>query len=178
MKKIVLIGIPNAGKSTLGRLAANALQLPFFDTDTLIFEKMEFTRRSDIFRMGNGELFLKLQQEVVEKLVELDNSAIIATGAETALAPECAKLLKKIGTIIHIHREYDIVLAGFKNTIKSGFYRKEEDGTLVPMQGDILGLYMKEMDHYNVLADLTLENNGTEEEGLDKLIYLIKQQVD
>ena len=36
MKHLILIGLPGSGKTTVGRLAAERLGLPFSDCDTLI----------------------------------------------------------------------------------------------------------------------------------------------
>ena len=39
MKNIVLIGMPGAGKSTLGVILAKTLNMPFLDTDLIIQQK-------------------------------------------------------------------------------------------------------------------------------------------
>ena len=33
MSRLILIGLPGSGKTTLGRMAAQALALPFYDCD-------------------------------------------------------------------------------------------------------------------------------------------------
>ena len=173
--KYILIGIPNCGKTTLGRRAAEILQIPFFDTDDLTVKSLNLENPSDMFRSSFNAKFLKGQYEVMNKIADEKGSAIIATGAEAALAPECAELMQKMGTVIYIQRKLEIVLAEYKNSGKRGIVMRETTrGTEIDMQEDAMKLYAKECIQYEALANLTLENNGSEDEGLEKLIALIK----
>lgn len=173
MKKIILIGVPNAGKSTLGRLLADVMKLPFYDTDTMTCDKLDIARPADLFRMAlNGE-FAEAQSRAMNEFAALEGPAVISTGAEVALAPDCACLLKKMGIVIHIRRNPEILLDYCRKHVKSGLVRIENDGTKTFMAEEAIGLYAQDISTYEALADYSFENNGTQEEGLKKLINLV-----
>jgi shikimate kinase len=67
----------------------------------MAIEKIKHVSHADIFRSAFRERFLKEQQNSMIKLCKLKQPAIIATGAEVALMPECAELMQKMGTVIH-----------------------------------------------------------------------------
>jgi len=79
MNKFILIGIPNCGKSTLGKRAADILNLPFYDTDILVCENAALKDPRFIFGLGFSGRFLPEQNKVIAELAELDGPAIIAT---------------------------------------------------------------------------------------------------
>jgi shikimate kinase len=172
MKKYILIGIPNSGKSTLGRRAAEKLRLPFYDTDEMVCDKVR--NPLDLFRMSLNGQFLEEQKKIIYKLAKLKGGAIISTGAEVALIPECAALMKTMGTVIHIQRKPDTLLAEYKKSGKRGMVMKENGGKEIDMQEEAIKLYAEEHSQYEALADLPLENDGTEDEGLEKLLNLLE----
>ena len=107
-------------------------------------------------------------------MYELSNKrdeAVVSTGAEVALIPECAFIMKKMGTIIHIKRDPEIIYADSIN--KKDNLVIERDGVKIDKYKEILKLYMEEYSKYEAIASLTLENNGTEDEGLEKLAGLL-----
>ena len=175
-EKIFLIGIPNSGKTTLGRRAAEKLRIPFYDTDLIICEKLD--NPLDLFRMAFSGHFAAEQIKIISKLAKLKGKALIATGAEAALSPECASLMKAGGTIINIKRKPDILLEEFKKSGNRGMIMKEENGEEICMQEEAIRLYAKECSQYEALADLSFENDGTEDEGLEKLLKLIENSED
>ena len=178
INKYILIGIPNCGKSTLGLRTAEILHLSFFDTDKMTVEKMKVTNPADFFRFALNGQFILGQLKVMEELAEFDSPAIIATGAEVALIPECKKLMKTMGTIIHIQRKSEISLAGLKDKRKSRLVLRDvTHGVEIDTQKKVVELYSQELSQYEALADFTLENNGSEDEGLENLIDIIKQNI-
>ena len=79
MKKsnIVLVGMPGAGKSTIGVLLAKALKMPFIDTDLLI-QQRENKYLQEIIDFQGLEAFIKIEESVI---LGLDvKGYIIATG--------------------------------------------------------------------------------------------------
>jgi len=180
MGKFILIGIPNCGKTTLGKRAAELLQIPFFDTDSLTVNRMNLENPFDIFRSAFNGRFMIEQLNVMNELDTHEGSAIIATGAEIALMPECVKLMKKMGTVIHIHRNPINAIDSLKNNdhrmVMSQIVDGKETSLKIDMQEEAVKMYAKELAHYEALANFTLENNGSEDEGLEKLITLIEEQ--
>ena len=57
-KNVVLIGMPGAGKSTLGVILAKALSMPFLDTDIHIQTREEKSLQSIIRASGRGTVVL------------------------------------------------------------------------------------------------------------------------
>jgi shikimate kinase len=167
-----LIGIPNAGKSTLGRLAARKLRLPFYDTDVMLVERIKSNKLSDYLKMAFNGQFIFTQKRIMLELSHVRYPAIISTGAEVALIPECANLMKRMGTVIHIQRQLKYALAGLKVN-ENNTLIMERNGIKIDMQKEGMKLYLQEYGKYEKVADLTLENNGTEEEGLEKLLSLM-----
>jgi len=174
--KYILIGIPHCGKSSLGRRAADILQLPFYDTDLMAYKRLGVRNPLDQFRAAFNGSFMTAQREVVYELTELDTDAIIATGAEIALMPGCDTRLRRMGTVIHIRRNLEAVLADITNDDDQLIMRNVKTGEEEIMREKSVKLYAQELSQYEELADLTLENDGSEDDGLEKLIALIKQK--
>ena len=91
MTRIVLIGAPGSGKSTVGVALASHLQWPFVDTDALI-ELKESKKITDLF-VDNGEEYFRAVefetlQEVLQEpsaVISLGGGAPISQGAQAAL---------------------------------------------------------------------------------------------
>src|SRR4051812_23017024 len=90
--KAVLMGMPGAGKSTIGRRLAKVLGLTLLDTDTKI---VETTGRAiaDIFANDGEKEFRRIEEEVVraalaehDGIVSLGGGAITSPGVQQALA--------------------------------------------------------------------------------------------
>ena len=175
MNKYILIGAPHCGKSTLGQRAGERLQMPFYDTDILAKDKMGEVRFFDTFRASFGVRVRESEREVVSELDELDTPAIIATGAEVALIPQCIVMLQNMGAIIHIKRNTEDILEELKNSDDSGFALIEvRTGKVIDFREEAVKAYSEELAKYEAVADFTIDNNSGEDEGVEKLINLIQ----
>ena len=76
----ILIGMPGAGKSTIGVLLAKALGAEFIDTDLVIQQKTGKLLRDIISQEGN-EAFKKIEEEV-NASVEAEHSVIAQGDAQ------------------------------------------------------------------------------------------------
>lgn len=97
-KSIILIGMPGAGKSTVGPLLAQKLGLTFVDTDDII-EKSDGRKLRDIVAQDGYAGFLDTQSKVLMSC-KLDNS-VVATGGSVVKSEALMKYLGSIGTIIY-----------------------------------------------------------------------------
>lgn len=77
--KIFLIGMPGAGKSTLGKSLAEKLMMDFFDLDKEI-EKREGMGVQEIFQ-DKGEVYFRAkEQETLREITAKHHSFMMATG--------------------------------------------------------------------------------------------------
>ncbi len=96
---VVLIGMPGAGKSTVGVVLAKRLGLDFVDTDLLIQTRAGKRLQTIIDEEGLG-VFLRLEEEI---LCSLDvHSAVVATGGSAVYSEAAMAALRKNGTIVFI----------------------------------------------------------------------------
>ena len=78
MAPIVLVGVPGAGKTTVGKLLARELNVNFFDSDQVI-ESRAGKSVSDIFTQDGEPAFRKLEHDIVCELLQTDE-AVLALG--------------------------------------------------------------------------------------------------
>ncbi|RZU98997.1 shikimate kinase [Spiribacter vilamensis] len=117
---LVLIGMPGAGKSTLGRHLAERLGLGFTDTDTLIESAAGTTLQTIVDERGHRAL----RALEAEHLVELRRRGhVIATGGSAVYSPEAMAALRSDGIIIHLHADLAIIQARVTDVDTRGLAR-------------------------------------------------------
>ncbi|QAA81456.1 shikimate kinase [Aequorivita sp. H23M31] len=80
--KVVLIGYMGSGKSSVGKLVANLLNLPFKDLDDEI-QKAVGMPISEIFSKKGEIYFRKVENETLKNILALDEQYVLATGGGT-----------------------------------------------------------------------------------------------
>ena len=78
MSTIVLVGVPGAGKTTVGKLLARELGRDFFDSDQVI-EARAGKSVSDIFTQDGEPAFREIEHDVIVDLLD-SNNAVLALG--------------------------------------------------------------------------------------------------
>ena len=91
-KKIVLIGPPGAGKSTVGRALAKLLNLDFIDSDKEI-ERVTGRKISEIFVEDGEDFFRKIELSTVKELLNNFNG-VISLGGGAPINSEIQKMLQ------------------------------------------------------------------------------------
>lgn len=102
---ISLIGLPGSGKSTVGRQLARRLQLPFFDSDQVIEEKLGCSIREYFEREGE-ERFRDVEEAVVDQLTQ-KATGILSTGGGVVLRPANRLHLRERGQVIYLNSSPD-----------------------------------------------------------------------
>ncbi len=105
MGNIFLVGMPGAGKTTIGRTLAKRLNLTFADSDKELMARTGVSIAT-IFEI-EGEAGFRVRESVtLAELVQRDG-LVLATGGGTVLAPENRHLLKENGTVIYLRATLD-----------------------------------------------------------------------
>ena len=85
MKNITLIGMPGAGKSTIGVILAKSLHMDFQDTD-LTIQKKTGKSLCEIISEKGTEGFLQLENDII--CSENFENCVIATGGSAVFGQE------------------------------------------------------------------------------------------
>jgi len=97
MSTIVLVGVPGAGKTTVGKLLAKDLGIDFFDSDQVI-ESRAGKSVSDIFTQDGESAFRKLEHDVIVELLD-SNSVVLALGGGSLGNDETRAKVKDATTV-------------------------------------------------------------------------------
>ena len=101
MTRIVLIGAPGSGKSTVGVALAAHLQWPFIDTDALI-EMKESKKITDLFVDNGEEYFRNVEFETLKEVLQ-ETLAVISLGGGAPISqPAQDALVTSDSTIVFL----------------------------------------------------------------------------
>ena len=98
MTRIVLIGAPGSGKSTVGVALAAHLQWPFTDTDALI-ELKESKKITDLFVDNGEEYFRSVEFEVLQEVLDED-AVVISLGGGAPISSKAQDVLQASKSMI------------------------------------------------------------------------------
>lgn len=147
-ENIILIGMPGAGKSTIGVILAKTLGMDFLDTDLAICKATGKTLQAILDTSGQ-EAFLDLEAEIVSSLSPL--RTVVATGGSVPLRQEAMAHLKSTGKVIYLKVTLEELRRRLSNIKTRGiaFGPGENLDTL----------YAHRIPIYEAWADLTIEAN-------------------
>ena len=91
MKRVVLVGAPGSGKSTVGAALAKVLALDFIDTDQLI-EEREGKAITDIFVVDGEPHFRAVELETLKHVLTL-NDVVISLGGGAPISDQAQQLI-------------------------------------------------------------------------------------
>lgn len=161
MKKqnITLVGMPGAGKSTVGVVLAKVLGYRFVDSDLEIQEQTGKLLHELISELGD-EGFLQLENQINVEL-QVTNS-VIATGGSAIYGKEAMEHLQEISTVVYLRLSCESLEERLGDLHERGVVLKP--GQTLKDLMDIRGpLYEK-------YADLTVEEENLDIRGVVKKI--------
>jgi XRE family aerobic/anaerobic benzoate catabolism transcriptional regulator len=98
-RRIALVGLRGAGKSTLGRMLASHLSIPFIELNRVV-EQDYGARIPDLIEMAGIATFRRYERTCLERVIAQHESAVIATAGGIVSSPETyALLLRRTNTI-------------------------------------------------------------------------------
>lgn len=134
---IVLIGMPAAGKSTVGVLLAKKLAMEFVDTDILIQQR----RRSGLQEIVDTFGYRALREIEEEVIVSLDvSNAVIATGGSAVYSGKAVTHLRENGKLVYLKADRERLLARIDDYATRGI-AAPADQTFESLFEERTGLY-------------------------------------
>ena len=147
---IVLIGMPGAGKSTVGVLLAKRLSKRFVDTD-LIIQHRKKRSLQDILDVSGYLTLRKVEEEIICSLRV--RGTVIATGGSAVYSAKAMLHLKKKATVVYLQ----LGIAAVRRRIRDFSTR----GIAKPPWQTFSQLYEERTRLYRKYADRTIDCRGT-----------------
>jgi len=163
MKNIVLIGMPGAGKSTIGVVLAKAASMKFLDTDLSVQEYMGECLQETINREGKAA-FLRIENIVISA-VKAENT-VIATGGSVVYGTAAVENLRENGVFVYLRYAFE--------TIESRLTNLETRGVAMAPGETLRDVYDDRCPRYEALADVVIDCEG---KNVDDIVREILQKV-
>ncbi len=164
-----LMGFMGSGKTELGRLLAERWQVPFVDLDRLVEERAG--RPIAAIFAEEGEASFRHRESLALRSLAGHESAVIALGGGTPLAPENRDWLRRNGTTVWLNPSFETILERLPPAERAHrpLFAEEERAA---------ALYRERLAVYRTAADLELmvEPQEGPEEVLQRLEAKLAEQ--
>ncbi|MBA3903591.1 MAG: transcriptional regulator [Rhodocyclaceae bacterium] len=161
--RIALIGLRGAGKSTLGKLLAEELGVPFVELDDEI-ERDAGIPSSEIFSLYGQNAYRRFEKRCLERILEHFEHVVIAAGGGLVSEPGTYELLRSACYTVWV-----------KATPEEHMQRVIAQGDLRPMTGreeamaDLRRILAERNDLYGMADTIVDTSNKTVDENLKQL---------
>ncbi len=147
---VTLIGMPGAGKSTVGIILAKTMNLGFIDTDILI----QINRQQPLQQILDKTGYLNLRQIEEEEILRLNiDHQVIATGGSAVYSPRAMVHLQQISTIVFLDVGLDEICRRIHNFDTRGI-------ACAPEQS-FAQLFEERLQLYRRYADITITDDNS-----------------
>ncbi len=109
MRRIILLGYMGAGKTTIGRQLAKALDLQFYDLDWYI--EMRYHKRvADIFRESGEDGFRDLERRMLHEVAEFED-VVVSCGGGTPCFFDNMQYMNTLGETVYLKASPEVLAA-------------------------------------------------------------------
>lgn len=157
--KFFLIGYMGSGKSTVGKLLSEELNHKFYDLDQEI-EKEYGLAISEIFARRGEIFFRKAERKMLQKLIALDEDAIVSLGGGTPCYGDNMELLKNADSVRSVYLKLNI------QTLLERLQREKADRPVIShleteeLLEEFIRKHLFERGFYYNQSELILDCNG------------------
>ena len=153
MRLVTLVGLPGAGKSTIGRQLARKRGLSFFDSDLVIEERLGETIRTFFAREGEAA-FRDLEEQVIDELT-LQGRCVLATGGGAVLRSKNRQRMRERGVVVYLRASPEQLMRRLRNDTKRPLLQVAD-----PM-ARLQALHEEREPLYKEVADFTFDACGS-----------------
>lgn len=175
MKPIFLIGYMAAGKTTLGRRAAELLQVEFIDLDAYI-EARYRKRVADLFAERGEAGFRDIERRMLHEVAEFDN-VLVATGGGTPCFFDNMDYMRTRGVTVYLSASVPTLC---RRLLRARVKRPLVMGKSAEELGDYIAQMLKQRETYYLQADHTFdaeqyESTHSVDEAVHRLSRLMQE---
>ncbi len=152
---LTLIGMPGAGKSTVGIILAKNMGLGFIDTDVLIQINQQRTLQQIMDESDHLSLRAIEEEEILKINIE---HHVIATGGSVVYSQKAMSHLRTISYIIFLEIRFE--------EIKKRIHNYETRGIAKDKEQSFEELFKERQGLYRKYAELTIDGNLKDQEQL------------
>ena len=160
---VVLIGMPGAGKSTVGGVLAKRLGYAFMDSD-LVIQNKEGRLLHEIIAEKGVEGFWQTEEEI-NASIETDYT-VIATGGSVIYGSRAMEHFKQSGIIVYLKLSLEAITERLGGLNERGVTLREGQ--------DLAALYAERIPMYERYADITMNCEGL---SIREIVATIAEQI-
>lgn len=150
MKNIILIGMPGAGKSTIGVILAKTLGVDFIDTDIVIQNRTGELLHKTLARVGVKGLLDEEEKAITE--LDLSKRCVVATGGSAVLRELSMAHLRENGVCVYLSLPYSVISRRVNNRDTRGIAAENHE--------TLKDIYNFRAPYYEKYADFTVDCRG------------------
>jgi len=164
---LFLVGLPGAGKSTLGRQLARRMHKRFVDADHELEQRLGVSIPT-IFEIEGEAGFRDREEATIAELTRLED-VVLSTGGGAVLRPTNRRLLRENGTVIYLHAEPPMLWTRLRHSRnrpllqtadplsrlaelyaqRDAFYRETSDHVIESERGEVIRIARMFMTEYD-----------------------------
>nr|WP_322865751.1 shikimate kinase [Aquicoccus sp. G2-2]MEA1113011.1 shikimate kinase [Aquicoccus sp. G2-2] len=148
-KTVVLVGMMGAGKTAVGKALAAKLGVPFLDSDSELETAANLTI-AEIFERYDEAFFRRKETQVIKRLLEASDKAILSTGGGAFLAPANRKVISAKGVSVCLQADLNLLWNRVKHKTTRPLLRTDNP------RATLAALYETRAPVY-ALADISVE---------------------
>ena len=156
---IYLIGMMGSGKSTVGKLLAKKMKMPFVDLDETI-ERSVGKSITDIFEIDGEDIFRKLESDHLRKV----SNSVVSCGGGIILQDDNCNFIQENGKAILLTASMKELARRLSNSNKRPLLADNNT------EETLTNLWLERQVQYLSTADITKETDGKTPEQITKEI--------
>ncbi len=165
---VTLIGMPAAGKSTVGVLLAKRLGYAFVDVD-LVIQEQENRLLKEIIADEGMDGFMAVENRVNASL-DVQRS-VIAPGGSVIYGEEAMAHLKSVGLVVYLKISFEELLKRLGDVVDRGVVLREGM--------TLRDLYEERISYFEKYADITVDEEGKDlGQVVDELRGLLERRLE
>jgi shikimate kinase len=172
MKNIILIGYRCTGKTSVGKRLAEKLELPFYDTDEIITDRIGKSIKVWVEEKGWSS-FRQEETAVIKEITSLE-PGVISLGGGAVMDSENRERLRPIGLIVWLTADAGTVLTRMKtdpHTIDNRPHLSEKD-----LENETREILVQRSPIYRQSSDFSIDTDGKTVEAIaEELVALVKR---